>query len=194
MARRLTVNEVMEELDDSEVELEDDSSDDDFDGYLDEMEMLEQEEDSDESEGEQESDDRVSNSLEGDELMQNAPTSIPEYNMEPGCSPALLGNRPIDYFGRMFDDRMLQHVVDQTNLNADQYLTSHELGPHSRIKRWKKSRHDTSELKRFLVLILVMGLVRLPQIENHWCVSWPYSSAACSSVSEIHNSNCMYIA
>ena len=85
MARRLAVNEVMEELDDSEVdELEDDSSDDDFDGYLDEMEMLEQEEDSEESEGEQERDDRERGSLEGDEesgLMQNAPTSIPEYDM-----------------------------------------------------------------------------------------------------------------
>ena len=68
-----------EATDESEVELEDDSSDD---GYSDEMEMLEQEE---ESEGEQERDDRESDSLEDKEsgLMQNAPTSIPEYNIKP---------------------------------------------------------------------------------------------------------------
>ena len=35
-------------MDISKVELEDDSSHDDFNGYLDEMEMLEQEEDSEE--------------------------------------------------------------------------------------------------------------------------------------------------
>ena len=219
MARRLTVSEVMEELDDSEfesTELEDDSSDDEFDGYVDEREMFERDDDEydedrleEETAGEEgrleqvsgvsmveehEEVDTAEEELEGNECrddsehndrMQVGTPMIPEYVLEPGCTPALSGERPVDYFSLMVDDSMLQHIVNHTNLCADQYLTSHELAPHSRISRWKKSRHNLTELKRFLALVLIMGLIRLPQIENHWCVSWPYSSPAVSSVSKI---------
>lgn len=108
--------------------MEDDGSDDDFDGYVDEMEMLERDdgEESDgeqESEGEQERDDMEgSEESEHGELMQDTPTSISEYEMDPGCTPTLVGTRQIDYFGLMIDDSMLQHVLDQTNLSADQYI------------------------------------------------------------------------
>ena len=49
MARRLTVNEVVGELKDSEFEgkQEDDSSDDDFEGYMDEREMFERDDEYD---------------------------------------------------------------------------------------------------------------------------------------------------
>lgn len=188
MDRRLTVSEVVDELDDSEFEGEDDSSDDDFDGYLDERDMLD-ECDDEESVGvenerldeDYQIEERVENAQD-DEMHVVAP-SIPEYTLEPGCSPLLSGDHPVDYFGAMIDDGMLQHVVDETNRSADQYLASHDLAPYSRISRWKKSSHNLTELKRFLALVLIMGLVRLPQIEHHWCVSWPYCSPAFSSVS-----------
>ena len=88
-----------------------------------------------------------------DEEMQTGAPSIPEYNLEPGCTTNS-GDNPVDYFGLLIDDDMLQDIVDQTNLSAD--LASHDLAPHSRIGRWRKSRHDISELKRFLVLVLIM--------------------------------------
>ena len=240
MTRRLTVSEVVEELEDSDFENEegDDSSDDDFDGYVDDREMLERDDELhgcdemsveegvgeesgarlriERARGEEERHEQtqdsgheemygtsveVSTNSVGeecgeeeewheqtqdsghDEEMQTGAPSIPEYNLEPGCTPNC-GDNPVDYFGLLIDDDMLQDIVDQTNLSADQYLASHDLAPHSRIGRWRKSRHDISELKRFLVLVLIMGLIRVPQIENHWCVSWPYSSPAFSSVSE----------
>ena len=63
-----------------------------------------------------------------DEELQTAP-SIPEYNLEPGCTPNC-GDNPVDYFGLLIDDDTLQDIVDQTNLSADQYLASHDLAPH----------------------------------------------------------------
>lgn len=200
------MSEVVSELDDSEFEGENDSSDDDFEGYIDGDMFDEYDEESIEGElnvgreeivesvGEEDErvDDRVEEDyeLEGeqsgqDDEMQVVGPSVPEYTLEPGCTPLVSSDHPIDYFGLMVDDGMLQHVVDQTNLSADQYLASHDLAPHSRICRWRKTSHDITELKRFLVLVLVMGLVRLPQIEHHWCVSWPYCSPAFSSVRQI---------
>ena len=57
---------------------------------------------------------------------------------------------------------MLEHIVAQTNLSAQQFIESNDLAPHSRVRRWSKGVHDLSELKHFLSLIIVMGLVRYP--------------------------------
>ena len=56
----------------------------------------------------------------------------------------------------------LQVVVDQTNLYAQQYLDANELGHRSRVHDWKKAPHNLAELKKFLALIIVMGIVQLP--------------------------------
>ena len=84
----------------------------------------------------------------------------------------------------MIDKGILQHVVDQTNLSAD--LASHDLAPHSGISCWRKTSHDITELKRFLVLVLIMGLVHLPQIEHYWYVSWPYCFPVLSNVRQMY--------
>ena len=93
------------------------------------------------------------------------------------------GDRPLDYLSLLITDDMLQHIVHQTNLYAEQFISSTELAPHSRVRRWGKLVHDLHELKRFLAIIIVMGLVRYPQIENHWATMWPFTNAHCSSVS-----------
>ena len=117
--------------------------------------------------------------LEGSE----GAVSIPEYSLEPGCSVQVESDKPLDYFSLLITDDMLQHIVDQTNVHAEQFISSHDLAPHSRVRRWSKTVHDLNELKRFLAIIIVMGLVRYPQIENHWATMWPFTNAHCSSVS-----------
>ena len=97
------------------------------------------------------------------------------------------GNRPIDYFSLLVTEDMLQNTVTQTNLHAQQYIDNNDIPPHSRVRRWSKSLFDINELRRFFAIIILMGLVRYPQIESHWAVLWPFTNTHCSSVSAAHN-------
>ena len=109
--------------------------------------------------------------------------SVPQYSHQPGCTVAFESESPLQYFSLFFTPDMLSHIIEQTNLRAEHYISSHDLAPHSRIRLWAKGVHDVGELQRFLALIIVMGLVRYPQVESHWSTMWPYSSTAFSSVS-----------
>ena len=51
--------------------------------------------------------------------------------LEPGCSFQVESDRPLDYFSLLITDNMLQHIVDQTNLHAEQFISSHDLALHS---------------------------------------------------------------
>ena len=179
-----TLDDVLVELDGNE-EYEDDS-DDDFDGYV---EM-------NENEGEQGAHvganveigaaemDEMDESDGNEELYDSdEPDSVPVYALEPGCSVPVEGDRPLDYFSLLVTNDMLEHIVTHTNLYAQQFINSHDLPPHSRVRRWSKGIHDVNELKRFLAIIIIMGLVRYPQIESHWSTMWPFTNSHCSSVS-----------
>ena len=203
-SKLLSLNEVMDGLDGSDFE---DDSDDDFDGYLDMDEEQRNEGESDEqrNEGEreeqgdeEESEERIVPEVQdvvGANIEIAADGSlgprdgsdtplVPEYTLQPGCSTSVDGESPLDFFSLLFTDEMLEHIVAQTNLNAQQFIDSHELAPHSRVRRWSKAVHDVNELRRFLAIIIVMGLVRYPQIEHHWATQWPYSNTHFSSVCE----------
>ena len=160
----------------------DDDSEDEFDGYLDEDEVeqwLRQREMGGSGDEGNESGEEHDNSSEN---MDTEVPSIQPYTLKSGCSAPLSGNKPLDYFSLFVDQRMLQDIVDQTNLNSAQYIGSHTLAPHSRIWQWLKEEHNIAELRKFLALILVMGIVRYPQIESHWSTSWPCATDAFSSV------------
>ena len=178
----MTTEEVIDELDASDSEdAESSGSEDDFGGYLDEGET-ESEDESDDEDGEGDNgEDPI-----GD-LMETEAPLIPPYTLQPGSSmTGITRDAPIDYFSLFVNDRMLSHIVSQTNMYAQQYMESHTLAPHSRKRQWQKVEHTVDELRKFLALILVMGLVRYPTIEGHWCTTWPYATEAFSSVSVIY--------
>ena len=144
-----TIDEVLGELDGS-AEFEGDS-DDDFDGYVD-MDDECGNDDSGQSvhvganveigaaeisSGEADSSEEL-DSIEG-------PDSVPEYTLEPGCSVHVEGDRPLDYLSLLITDDMLQHIVHQTNLNAEQFISSNDLAPHSRVRCWSKTVHDLND-------------------------------------------------
>ena len=93
---------------------------------------------------------------------------IPAYVEWPGVAEDVDGERPIDFFKLFVTTPMLEHIVGQTNLSANQYLEGKDLTPRSRVRRWKNITHTLQELLKFLSLVLMMSLVRLPQIESHW--------------------------
>ena len=173
----LTVEDVPGELD---AENEGDSEDD-FDGYMDiDDEMGEEHENvgANVEIGEAGMEIGECEDSEGDDDR-----FVPKYSLQPGCSTQVDGDRSLQYLSLLITNDMLEHIVAQTNLSAQQFIELNDLAPHSRVRRWSKGVHDLSELKRFLSLIIVTGLVRYPQIENHWATTWPFTNSHCSSVS-----------
>lgn len=192
--KRFSLSEVMDGLDGSDFE----ESDDDFDGYLDmdsDSDNCNVEEEHEEYQREwREEQEREEHETEGREEYEiyesvganveiGEDSSSEENTMQAGCTASVEGESPLDFFSLLLTDDMLMHIVMQTNLSAQQFIESHELSPHSRVRRWSKGVHNINELRQFLAIIIIMGLVRYPQIEHHWATQWPYSNTHFSSVS-----------
>ena len=77
---------------------------------------------------------------------------------------------------------MLDGTVEQTNLYAQRFMDATSLPQHSRVHGWNNEAHTRVELKRFLAMIITMGLVNFPHIEDYWATSWPYSTTTFSKV------------
>lgn len=89
---------------------------------------------------------------------------------------------PIDFFQLFITDTIVESIVEQTNLFAQQYTDSHELSRRSRVQQWGRSVHDMAELKRFLAHVVLMGLINFPSIEDCWVTSWPFATFTFSSI------------
>ena len=63
-----------------------------------------------------------------------------------------------DFFEQSFDDDLLRHIVDQTNLHVQQ----------KRSAQYKWSNLTVPELKAFLGVIILMGIARVPRIVDYW--------------------------
>ena len=190
MASRLfSVDEVIASMQDlmaipSPVEEDDEWSDDEFDGYI-ESDVEDGNEESGfaqsemQDEGEREYD---VDSEEGIHDISEQESGVPSYTHTPGCTQPPGDGSPLHFFGLLITDEMLDDIITQTRLYATQFIAAHTIGPRSRVQQWSRQEFSRDELKRFIALIIVMGLVNLPQIEDHWVTSWPYSSQTCSKV------------
>ena len=178
-----TVEEVIDELDGE--------SEDDFDGCLDTeindtIEKRAEFDDTIEERAEfndtiEERGEDVEDIEEGDDHnvdiganveIDSSDTGVPEYSLNPGCSATVEGNNPLSFFSLLINNSILQTIVDQTNLYAQQFISSHDLGPHSHARSWVKRTSDIAELLQVLAIIIVMGIVPYPQIESHWSTLW----------------------
>lgn len=107
----------------------------------------------------------LDNSLANSDLDATPTSSINPsssgFSQHVGPTCSLPGTaKPIDYFMLFFDDNLLQLIVDETNLYAQQNPLS------STRYAW----YDTtiSEIKAFLGLIIMMGIKRLPSYIDYW--------------------------
>ncbi|KAL7379573.1 hypothetical protein ABVT39_001476 [Epinephelus coioides] len=63
-------------------------------------------------------------------------------------------------------DELLQHICEQTNLYAEQYIVSHcDLPAQSRVHAWKAV--DVKKLKQAFGLLFLTGTVQKPRNENY---------------------------
>ena len=146
---------------------EDDMSDDEFDGYVDPDEAP--------------FDSEVGYVGEESEADDDVP-SIPDFRQPTGPSLDMSNKTPPDFFKLLVTEDMLDGIVEQTNLYAQQFMDATSLPPHSRINGWNKEAHTRVELKKFLAMIITTGLVNFPHIEDYWATSWPYSTTTSSKV------------
>jgi hypothetical protein len=70
-----------------------------------------------------------------------------------------------------FPPRACEHIAEQTNTYAQQFLSSTtDLPPTSRYKKWKDT--DASEVKAFISLQIAMGLCCKPSEAEYWSTNW----------------------
>ena len=110
-------------------------------------------------------------------LPPTIPSTISVDTSTGKCKIDMSNKSPIDFFKMLVTLDILDNIVDQTNVYANQFFEKHSaIPPRSRLHSWKKKILSVSELLKFLALIVVMGVVRLPRMEDHWVQKWPFGS------------------
>ncbi|KAJ1092961.1 hypothetical protein NDU88_006071 [Pleurodeles waltl] len=96
---------------------------------------------------------------------------LPAFTGFPGCRVNTENFLPVNFFELFMDDIFLEEIVEQTNLYAEQFLRDNaaRLRPHSRASRWIPT--NLEELKMFLGLTFLMGLIRKPSLSSYWSTS-----------------------
>ena len=72
------------------------------------------------------------------------------------------------YFDQYVPPEFIETVVDQTNLYAQQKIAKvpRPVRKHARSEEWQPV--TVIEMKKFLSLVFVTGIVRKPKLELYW--------------------------
>lgn len=73
---------------------------------------------------------------------------------------------PFDTYNLFVTEEIISEIVTETNKYADQVLQNTKITRRSRLKCWTPT--NAHEIKKFLGLIIAMGLVRKPKLELYW--------------------------
>ena len=73
---------------------------------------------------------------------------------------------PIQFFALFLTDNIMETMVTETNRYAEQVIAALLVKSKSRTKCWAAT--TMTEMKKFLGLIFIMGLVKKPRIEDYW--------------------------
>ncbi|KAJ1217339.1 hypothetical protein NDU88_004933 [Pleurodeles waltl] len=96
---------------------------------------------------------------------------LPAFTGLPGCRVNTENFLPVHFFHLFMDNVFLEEIVEQTNLYAEQYLRDNaaRLRPQSRATQWVPTYLE--EMKKFLGLTFLMGLIRKPSLASYWSTS-----------------------
>ena len=104
------------------------------------------------------------------------PLGFPPFTGESGTN--VNGTAPMDFFCALFRDTMWGEIAQQTNMYAERRqallggdavarMDHPDYRPHARINTW--SQVTAQDMKTFVAHLIIMGLVRKPDIESYWC-------------------------
>ena len=95
-----------------------------------------------------------SDGIDSDEASRNQ-----DFVEGPACSLDMSNKTPIDYFQLLMTDSILDHIVIQTNLYADQHFEANpDIPRKSRLHTWKKKMHNFTELLQFIAILIITGV------------------------------------
>ena len=80
---------------------------------------------------------------------------------------------PYDFFQCFINDEVLQYLVNEIKEYAKTKLDNANLKPRSRLRNWVDT--DIDEMKRFIGIILNMGIIQAPTVEAYWRTDWESS-------------------
>ena len=112
--------------------------------------------------------DQAERELEGKWKKEDTAPTVPEFTGE-GKINAELPDDPstLDFLDLYLDNDFYEYLTIQTNLYAAQYLAAHAILPrYSRAKHWRNVTID--EMKQFIALYLLTGIVKKPEISQYW--------------------------
>ena len=81
----------------------------------------------------------------------------------------LTGKDPIDFYNYFIDDEVIALFVTETNRFALQNIK-----PKPKIKPWSDT--DPLEMRKFIGMLLWMGLLPLPKIRDYWSTNTLYGN------------------
>lgn len=88
--------------------------------------------------------------------------------------------QPIDFFEHYLTEDVIDLMVVETNRNANYVISKRRLSRKSRLKDWKNTNPE--EMRKFIGVLLYMGLVPLPRISDYWSKDVLYKFTAASKV------------
>lgn len=107
-------------------------------------------------------------------------SSSSSFDQTYGCNFDMSGKVPVDFAQLFLSDEILQKLVDETNLFADQFISSNDLPPRSRVREWKPC--TLVDMKKFLALIIAMSVDSKHRIEDYWSTRWPFVTSSFSGI------------
>ena len=114
---------------------------------------------------------------------ETADILLPQLVCEAKCTKDMTNESPLNFLKLLVTDDIIENIVNHTNLNAQQYITTHpNIKRRSRIQSWKKKALTAAEFLKFFALIIVMGINRLPKMEDHWSTKWPFGGQSFSRI------------
>ena len=95
----------------------------------------------------------------------NSPRNINLVRNE-GMKTALPINPTKKFLWPYTDDKIIDHLVRQTYLYAQQYIERNNLRPYALLKQCKPS--DNTEMPTFWAMLIMMGIIHKPAINMIW--------------------------
>ena len=109
---------------------------------------------------------------------------IPEFDSSSShsCTEDMSGKTPSEFFKLLVTDELVSHIVTETNTYADQYFEEKCPARRSRLQQWKKKSFEACEFLQFVVILILMGLIHYPKLDEYWSTRWPFCTSTFSRI------------
>lgn len=85
----------------------------------------------------------------------------------------LFEKEPIDFYKLFVTDDVIRHIVNETNIYAQQKLNL-KRPKKSKTKPWTPT--DKKEIEKFFGIIIWMGLLKEPQLRDYWSTNYLFEN------------------